>query len=372
PACPEPRRPSHRSSGQDMGNKSGRRSGNRDRNRALDDDRYENRGYQAENRPENRDNIPRAMNNTFSGNPTYSEPRQPRYDVQTRSQNPRVMSAGDYGGGYARPDSYERGRNEAHYEDRYENREYHAENRDNIPRLVNDTFSDDSAYLELTQTPDRFSDQNVNYHPERRSAHHSEYNNTRHDYYERDRHEPQREDRYESRGDRADNRRSVPYTMNKPFSGNPTYSEPRQGSDRFSAQNMIDNPEGRSAYPSEYGNTKQGCYDRDRNEPQNEGRYRGEGHAENRDNNPRMTNNTPSGNSAYPEPTRASNRFNGQNMNDIPERRSARYSECNNTRQDRYGLDRNEPQNENRCGNSDYRAEYQHNAPLGMNETSDN
>ncbi|KAL6727882.1 hypothetical protein Aduo_009720 [Ancylostoma duodenale] len=450
PACPEPRRPSHRSSGQDMGNKSGRRSGNRDRNRALDDDRYENRGYQAENRPENRDNIPRAMNNTFSGNPTYSEPRQPRYDVQTRSQNPRVMSAGDYGGGYARPDSYERGRNEAHYEDRYgsrgdepenrhsfppmmndtfpgnsaysessqdayrfnaqnindnpqrrssrdaesnytrqpqycdrdrnephnedryENREYHAENRDNIPRLVNDTFSDDSAYLELTQTPDRFSDQNVNYHPERRSAHHSEYNNTRHDYYERDRHEPQREDRYESRGDRADNRRSVPYTMNKPFSGNSTYSEPRQGSDRFNAQNMIDNPEGRPAYHAEYGSARQGYYDRDRNEPQNEERYGGEGHAENRDNNPRMTNDTSSGNSAYPEPTQASDRFNGQNMNNIPERRSARYSECNNTRQDRYGLDRNEPQNENRCGNSDYRAEYQHNAPLGMNETCDN
>ncbi|RCN23714.1 hypothetical protein ANCCAN_30599 [Ancylostoma caninum] len=413
-----------------MGNKSGRRSGHRDRNRAQDDDRYGNREHQAKNRSENRDNISHSINNTFSDNPTYSKPRQPldRYDVQNTSHDRGGMSAGDNESAYARPECYERDRNEARHEDRYGsrgdgannrrnvpmmnntfpenspyseprqgahrsnaqnmnynperrirhdaeynytrqaqycdrdrnepqnedrygNRGHYAENRDNISRLVNDTYSGDLAYPEPTQGPDHFSDQNINYNPERRSAHHSEYTSTRQDYYEHDRHEPQREDRYESRAYQTENRDTVPHTMNKPFSGNPASSEPRQSSDRFNSQNMSENPEGMSAYHSEYSNTRQGYYDHDRNEPQNDERYencryRGEHRAENRDNNPRMTNDT-SANLPYPDPMRTPDHFIGHNMSERPEN-SVHHPECSRARQDYYCRDRDEPQSEER------------------------
>ncbi|RCN26383.1 hypothetical protein ANCCAN_27891 [Ancylostoma caninum] len=241
----------------------------RDRNEARHEDRYGSRGDGANNRR----NVP-MMNNTFPDSP-YSEPRQGahRSNAQNVNYKPERRIRHDAECNYTRQaQNCDRDRNEPQNEDRYGNRGHYAENRDNISRLVNDTYSDDLAYPEPTQGPDRFSDQNINYNPERRSAHHSEHTSTRQDCYEHDRHEPQREDRYESRAYQTENRHTVPHTMNKPFSGNPPYSEPRQSSDRFNSQNMSDNPEGRSAYHSEYSNTRQGYYDRDRNEPQNEER----------------------------------------------------------------------------------------------------
>ncbi|EPB73784.1 hypothetical protein ANCCEY_07121 [Ancylostoma ceylanicum] len=293
-AYSEPKRPPDHYSAQNMNDNYERRSGNpecgyakqysgeRHRSGAQNENRYESRGYRAEYRSENRDNVPHTMSNTFSGNyrgttlqPAYSETREARdcFNVRNENQNCEERSGSRYE--YDRQGRYESDRRAAQNEDRYESRGDGAENRYSVPPMVNKT-SGYSAYSEPRQGAYHSNAQNMEGNSERRSSGRAECNYARQDdYYGGDRSQPQN-DRFESRGYRAENRAGnrdySPHMMNNTFPGNSAYGEPTQTPDRFGTRNRDDNGEGRSANYSECGYARQGCYERDRNEQRNEDR----------------------------------------------------------------------------------------------------
>ncbi|EYC37073.1 hypothetical protein Y032_0829g2571 [Ancylostoma ceylanicum] len=387
-AYSEPKRPPDHYSAQNMNDNYERRSGNpecgyakqysgeRHRSGAQNENRYESRGYRAEYRSENRDNVPHTMSNTFSGNPAYSETREARdcFNVRNENQNCEERSGSRYE--YDRQGRYESDRRAAQNEDRYESRGDGAENRYSVPPMVNKT-SGYSAYSEPRQGAYHSNAQNMEGNSERRSSGRAECNYARQDdYYGGDRSQPQN-DRFESRGYRAENRAGnrdySPHMMNNTFPGNSAYGEPTQTPDRFGTRNRDDNGEGRSANYSECGYARQGCYERDRNEQRNEDRYVSHGdRVENRHSAPRMMNKTSSSNPAYSEPIRGQDRFGSQNMNHNPDRRPDLYPECSSARQDFNERRENEPQSKERCGNRDYRSENQRSVPPTINKTTGN